>query len=103
MTQVIVCGGTVAQIRTVGQCYGLCAKPDARRVVAYDASPYYDPTTACECGDQWSTEGLMERPFRRGWRKAAQARFEAAWAKAAPEGSRVVRDDEQYVTGVETP
>lgn len=103
MSTVIICGGTVAQIRTVGQCQGLCRKPTARRIVAFDASPYYDPTVTCECGDSWSSGELMERPFRRGWRKAAQVRFEADWEKAAPEGSQVVRDDEHYVTGVETP
>lgn len=101
--RVIVCGGTVVQLRVPGQCQGLCAKPDARRLVAYDANPYYDPTVTCECGDSWSGGQLAERPFRRGWRKAAQARFEADWEKAAPEGSRVLRDDEHYVTGVETP
>ena len=100
--RITICGGTVAQIRTPGQCYGLCAKPDARRIVSFDASPYYDPIVACECGDSWSTEGLMARPFRRAWRKAAQARFEADWERAAPEGSQVTRDDEFYVTGVET-
>lgn len=103
MSGVIICGGTVARIRTVGQCHGLCRKSDARRIVAFDASPYYDPTVTCECGDSWSTEGLEARPFRRGWRKAAQVRFEADRDKAAPEGSQVVRDDEHYVTGVETP
>lgn len=48
---------------------------------------WYGPTLWCECGDSWECdiEGMARspRPFARGWRKKAQARFEVLWSEAS--------------------
>jgi hypothetical protein len=91
-------------VRSVGECRGLCGKPHARRIMREPNSPYYAPDFTCECGDVWDMdEGLFTRPFRRGWRQEAQARFTERWEKAAPEGTEVFRDDDGYITGAILP
>lgn len=101
----IACGPGGVTIRERGKCRGLCEKPDARLIVREPNSGYYAPTVTCECGDTWDMEeGLFQRPFERGWRAKAQARFEASWESALPEGTQTVRDDEQgWLTGVVLP
>ena len=100
-----ICGPGGVLIREHGQCRGECAKPDARLIVREPNSGYYAPTVHCECGDTWDMdEGMYARPFERGWRQKAQARFAANWDKALPEGTQTVRDDEQgWLTGVVLP
>lgn len=83
-------GGVVVQER--GRCLGLCAKDDARLLVRWPNSAYYDPNVKCECGDHWcpSEDWLYPRPFERGWRQKATERFEAAWPAALPEGTKAL-------------
>jgi len=36
----------------------------------------------CRCGDGWGEEGLMPRPFARGWRKDAVREHRRMWDQA---------------------
>lgn len=52
-------------------------------VLAIDRSPYYSPTLhCCKCGDAWGEDGLLGRPFVRGWREQAVRRHRAMWVEA---------------------
>lgn len=78
MSGVYVCGVPMRYQRR----YGYCPNCDSggMRVVWAFGSPYYAPTIHCvECGDSWSDEGLLQRPFARGWRKRAIERHTRLW------------------------
>src|SRR5665647_3644547 len=70
----IVCGPGGVVVRERGECIGKCGRKDARLLTRYPNSPYYGPTSRCECGDTfvWSEDHLYRRPFERGWRAKAQ-------------------------------
>lgn len=96
-------GGGTWPLRFLMRC-PVCGVEQAR-VVSYESgSPWYPPRLTCaECGDSWSDGMLAERPFRRGWRKAAQAQALADWNAAPQLGTRVARDWSEdgggYITG----
>src|SRR5690606_37560793 len=96
-------GGVV--IRRTGECFGLCAKKDARLLTRHPSSAYYPPDTRCECGDGWSDGWMNERPFQRAWRAKAQARFERDWLEALPEGTHALYEEESgaMLRGVRLP
>jgi hypothetical protein len=37
--------------------------------------------TCLKCGDTWTNEGPLARPFERGWRKRRVAEVKADWRK----------------------
>lgn len=105
---VIACGPGGVVIQSHGRCLGLCARADARLLVREPNSPWWGADIRCECGDSWSDGELHGRPFRKGWRTAAQATFEAEWITALPEGTQALREwrdgeDLGYLTGVRLP
>lgn len=76
---VIVCRPSFEYIRRVTLCPN-CGK---RRRFILKAQDHYDTIwTCCACGDSWTNEGRMERPFRRGWRPEAIATAKRDWALA---------------------
>ena len=81
-----------------------CGNENARTLTEWPNYYIYPPgIVLCECGDRWWPEqGRVRRPFKRGWRKEAQRRFERLWEQAAPEGSRFDYSDDGYLT-VTTP
>lgn len=61
----------------------LCPNCKVRRRFILKAQDYYDTIwTCCACGDSWTAEGRMERPFKPGWRKERISRAKSDWAKA---------------------
>lgn len=62
---------------------------------------WYGPTiTCCGCGDSWSDGEMLERPFRRGWRKESIGRAVRDWyeAQTPAEYRRHVRFDFEQAT-----
>lgn len=96
-------GGGIWPIRELFTC-PVCKVENARIVINHFGNPYYGPKVTCaECGDSWSDGELMERPFRRGWRKEAQAQALADWNAAPQLGTKVQRDHDLYVIGYRFP
>jgi len=55
-----------------------------RRFVETFGGVWYAPTiTCCACGDSWSEGWRGERPFARGWRKAAIREAQRKWYQVA--------------------
>lgn len=80
----------------------VCPTCDTLRRFVGDAAVWYGTTwTCCTCGDAWSAEGRMPRPFARGWREEEAARARRKWA-AAPrkaEARRMFADLLKWETG----
>ena len=94
-------GFTARDHRTCPEC-----KARHRFVVRYPNCAYYGTDEHGECGDsfQMSEGWRATRPFERGWRAKAQARFEDMWSKAAPEGTQpIYSPDGIYMRGVRMP
>ena len=90
---VIVCGPPAGvYMRRILSC-GVCQRRH-RFVVQWDGA-WYGYTLFGACGDKWADGEMYPRPFKRGWRKKAQARFRAMWDNAATRESfeRYVRAD----------
>lgn len=70
-----------------------------RHVIVWQGAYYAEILTCCRCGDSWSEGWRMERPFARGWRKAAVACAREDWASAMTPGQyrAAVRRDLQSV------
>lgn len=81
---VIVCGppAGVYKRRSLKSCPE-CGR-ESRAIERWDGA-WYGVTDYCECGDRWQDGERTPRPFRRGWRKEAQAQFERMWEAAAPD------------------
>lgn len=77
--RVMICPANDYRIRQIRRC-PVCAR--RRRHVLYDGAWYGMRLTCCGCGDSWSEEGRMERPFQRGWRTEAIARARSDWDAA---------------------
>jgi hypothetical protein len=87
------CGPGGVTIRLHGKCWCGDGKEDHRFVMREPNCLYWGTDFSCECGDAWEDGELRPRPFKRGWRKEAQERFERAWDAALPEGTTTIRDD----------
>ena len=90
---VIVCGPPAGVYnRSILPC-GAC-KRRHRFIVRWDGA-WYGYTFFGGCGDRWADGEMYPRPFRRGWRKKAQAEFRRQWEHAcSPEAfERYVRAD----------
>lgn len=89
----VVCTSGSGIIRRQAGCW-VCGITDAPIVVA-EGSPWYGAILTCTvCGDVWSSEGIAERPFRRGWRQASIAGAVADWEASCD--CPLERDDEMY-------
>ena len=63
-----------------GRGFGFCPNCQwKRRIVAHFFEWYGPQFDCCGCGDSWGEEGIMERPFARGWRQKAIDKNRAAW------------------------
>lgn len=105
MSDVIVCGRGAGDVRETPDSPRHEGHPDGtghRLLIAYATSAYYSPTIRCECGDQWADGEMFARPFRRGWRQAAQAEFVERWETARPVGTRPIYSDDAMLTGWRT-
>src|SRR5687768_6003201 len=78
---VIVCAPTTVTYRAVRRCP---ACREVRRQVGPFAVWYDTIWTCLGCGDSYSHEGILERPFARGWREREKARARRLWAEAPP-------------------
>ena len=98
LDSVTLCSGGGAYERGMRACPE-CGNENARTLTEWPNFYIYLPgTDLCECGDRWwPGEGRAPRPFRRGWRKEAQQRFERLWNQAAPEGSQFRYSDDGYL------
>ena len=73
MGDVIVCRPETFWLRRIRQC-PTCHR--RRRFVAFDQL-WYGPTwTCCRCGDAWTADGRLPRPFKPRWRRES-----ATWAR----------------------
>jgi hypothetical protein len=87
----IVCAPSSVRLRRVRHC------PNCKRVRRFvgRAMVWYDTIwTCCACGDSYSVEGRMQRPFARGWRADEIRRARREWDAAPPsdEGKRILRE-----------
>jgi hypothetical protein len=59
----------------------VCCPIDQRRTeCVVTVYVWYSPRIQCaRCGEGWEDGVMFERPFARGWRKAAQRRVRALW------------------------
>lgn len=75
----ILCREPAIYVRAVKHC-PVCKR--RRRFVGFHR-PWHGITwTCCGCGDQWADGELVERPFKRGWRRENTARARATWPEA---------------------
>lgn len=65
--------------RHVRVCPTRCCR---RRFVTTHALWYDSIPTCLTRGDAWTVDGLVPRPFQRGWRKTACTRARTAWVNA---------------------
>jgi hypothetical protein len=80
MTAPIICRPPSFPIRRILAC-PTCKQ--RRRFAGRDHGPYYGPTITClGCGDSWSCGEMLDRPFKRAWRKEAIAAAKRAWNEA---------------------
>jgi hypothetical protein len=80
MTTPVICRPPSFPIRRILAC-PTCKQ--RRRMAGRDFGPYYGPTVTClGCGDSWSSGEMLERPFKRGWRKESIATAKRAWEEA---------------------
>jgi hypothetical protein len=84
---IVICGSGGVRIQEHWTCPE-CKVDGARLLVRWPSSGYYGPLMTCECGDEYGDGYRLERPFARGWRQKAQAKFEEDWPSALPEGSQ---------------
>jgi hypothetical protein len=79
----ILCRPATIHIRTVRNC-PTCKQ--RRRMAGFDQL-WYGPTLTClGCGDSWSCEGRLERPFRPRWRRDVIESAQRLWADAVAFG-----------------
>lgn len=74
-----ICGGYHVLERRIR----VCPTENARRRMVGGFAPWYGWTVYClGCGDRWQDGERGERPFARGWRKAAIRHAEEMYARA---------------------
>jgi len=79
--EIAICGGGGIPFRTVR----FCPNCQRRRRFSGTIVPYYAPIfTCCACGDAYSEEGRLRRPFARGWRKQASRKAMVDWRRGMP-------------------
>jgi hypothetical protein len=80
VTAPIICRPPSFPIRRILTCP---TEGRRRRMAGRDHGPYYGPTITClGCGDSWSCGEMLDRPFKRAWRKEAIAAAKRAWDEA---------------------
>lgn len=88
-----VCRPATVTFRSVRHCPTCDCR---RRMVDVWAVWYGSTTTCCACGDSWADGYRLQRPFARGWRKAASARARQRWADA-PARSEAVEQQKRML------
>lgn len=81
MTSGAICGfGQTLVRRRIARCP---TERTRRRMTQTFSGPYYpDIFTCCGCGDSWSGDERLPRPFAPRWRKQATARARSDWTDA---------------------
>ena len=85
-----ICRPTTVTLRAVRVCP--CCRERHRQVGS--VAVWYDTIWTClGCGDSYHVEGVMPRPFARGWRERERAEAARRWRDAppAPEARTAIR------------
>jgi len=86
-TTAVLCRPKTFYLRQVRHCPTCDRK---RRFAGFDQFMYGPTMTCLGCGDTWTVDGMLPRPFEPAWRKKAVRRAEDYWARGA--GHKAWRD-----------
>lgn len=82
MPGLVICLSETFNLRRISKCPTCKCR---RRIAGVDRGLWYGIIwTCCACGDSWGDGEMLERPFRRGWRKEAIADARETWVSASP-------------------